>query len=159
MSERLINHNADLSRLRSEGFDVHILGGHLVLMHVPYVTSERKLAYGALACPLNLSGEKTIRPSDHVAQWSGEFPCFADGSPLEALRHSAINQQISDSIILRYSFSNKPKEGYADFYEKMSRYAEMISVQATAIDAYVTARAFRPVTTTEVDPFVGTSGS
>jgi hypothetical protein len=151
MSEQLINRNADLARLRSEGFDVQILGGHLLLNRVPYVTSQKELAYGTLACPLNLSGESTIQPSDHIAQWAGEFPCFADGSALEALRHQGINQQISDEITLRFSFSNKPKEGYSDFYEKMSRYAEMIAVQATAIEPTATAKSFRPVTTSESD--------
>tara|TARA_R100000027_G_scaffold61606_1_gene53111 strand:+ start:4729 stop:5922 length:1194 start_codon:yes stop_codon:yes gene_type:complete len=149
MSEQLINLNTDLTRLRAEGFDVQILSGLLLLRHVPYVTSKRSVAYGILACPLDLSGEKTIRPSNHKAQWDGEFPCFPDGTALEALRHEQINQKISDTITLRFSFSNKPKEGYADFFEKMSRYTDMISAQATAIEPTATAKAFHPIATSE----------
>ena len=82
MSQELINRNADLKRLRDEGYFVQIRGGLLLLREVPYVNQERQVCYGTLISTLTMAGEQTKRPDTHVVCFDGAFPCHADGSAL-----------------------------------------------------------------------------
>ena len=63
MSRALFSRNADLQRLRNEGYFVQIHGGALVMREVPYVDAERQLRTGALISSLTLAGDQT-RPPD-----------------------------------------------------------------------------------------------
>jgi len=146
MSHPLISHNPDLRRLRDEGYSVEVSGSSYLLVHdVPYVNSHREIAYGTLASELTLTGDKTIRPSNHVVLFIGDFPCLQDGKEINQIRHSASNELVAPLLRARFSFSNKPKSGYNDYYEKMSRYADIISYPAMSIDPKVTAKVFRAI--------------
>ena len=46
MSRALFNRNADLKRLRDEGYFVQIRGGLLVMREVPYVDARAARAHG-----------------------------------------------------------------------------------------------------------------
>lgn len=151
MSQRLIDHSGDLRRLRDEGYEVEVRDGHLLLHNVPYVTSGRNVGHGTLVSTLSLAGDQTTRPDTHVAFFSGEFPCHRDGNPIEALRHGSARQQLAAGITVDHSFSNKPDAGYADYYEKMTTYANILSGPAMAIDAQVTPRTFASVVETADD--------
>ena len=144
MSQQLINHNPDLKRLRDEGFSVRIISGHLVLEHIPYVNSSRQVALGTLVSTLQLSGDRTNKPTQHIAMFSGEHPCKEDGSKLEAIAHSSGRKQLSPELHIDHSFSSKPKGGYDDYFHKMSTYAEIISFPARRIDPLATARPHLP---------------
>ncbi len=145
MSSALISHSPDLRRLRDEGYEVAINGAYLIVSHVPYVTPERKVAYGALVSELTLAGDRTQRPGTHVVYFDGQAPCHRDGSPIKGIQHGEGAQQLAPGLGVQRSFSNKPADGYADYYHKMTRYAEILSVPAAAIDPAATARTFRPV--------------
>lgn len=144
MSQQLINHNPDLKRLRDEGFSVRIVSGHLVLEHIPYVNSNRQVALGMLVSTLQLSGDKTDKPTQHVAMFSGGHPCKDNGSKLEAITHSSGRKQITPELHIDHSFSSKPRGGYEDYFHKMSTYAEIISFPARKIDPSATARPHLP---------------
>lgn len=63
MSQQLISHSQDLSRLRQEGYDIEIMSGHLLLKSVPYVNSNREVRRGMLVAPLgDVSGDVTRQP-------------------------------------------------------------------------------------------------
>ncbi|HEY4077216.1 MAG TPA: DUF6791 domain-containing protein, partial [Rhizomicrobium sp.] len=85
MSQKLISLSPDLSRLRSEGYDIEIRGSYLLMKSVPYVNAQRQVKRGTLVSPLNLAGDRTARPDDHQVQLAGEYPCHADGSPMVEL--------------------------------------------------------------------------
>jgi hypothetical protein len=72
---------------------------YLLIRNVPYVTSKAEVAYGTLASELSLDGTRTTRPGTHVALFAGEYPCFKDGSPMEALRHQSINQEVAPDVV------------------------------------------------------------
>ncbi|MCW4013975.1 MAG: ThiF family adenylyltransferase, partial [Candidatus Bathyarchaeota archaeon] len=72
MSLELISRSEDLKKLQDEGYEVAIKNGHLVISHIPYITSEKKVMYGTLASQLDLAGNKTTKPGNHVALWVGE---------------------------------------------------------------------------------------
>ena len=152
MSQQLINHSADLKRLRDEGYSIQVKGGYLVIHHIPYVNSSRQIKYGILASTLSLASNiLTAKPDNHVIYFIGEQPCNKDGSRITAIEHSAHNQPLSQGLIANRSFSNKPAEGYADYYHKVSTYAEIISAPAKSLDSNVTAKAFNVVADEEED--------
>jgi ThiF family len=155
MSFALINRNTDLSRLRNEGFDLDVVGGYLVVRQVPYVTAERMIARGDLVCELTLAGDRTTKPATHVMYFTGRTPCHLNGSPITAIQHGEAVQQFGPGLTVQRSFSNKPPEGYSDYYHQVTRYAEIISGPAMAMDATVTARTFHPIENEQPDsPFV-----
>lgn len=150
MSKKLISHNIDLQKLQDEGYEVEVRNCYLLLHSIPYVNSRREIAMGTLVTDLTLNNDRTQRPADHQVWFAGEFPCNADGSIISAISHSSATQTF-EGIEVHHRFSNKPPEGYPDYYEKMTRYEEIISNQARAIDSIVTARTFKPVESTEDD--------
>lgn len=142
MSQELINHSPDLLRLRNHGYDIEIKGGYLVIHLIPYVNSKRQIQFGKLITPLTLVGNKTARPDSHIINFMGEQPCNKDGHIITAIQLGTLNQPLSDEIVMNYQFSNKPPNGYIDYYEKVTRYVEIISSQAKALDSSVTAQPF-----------------
>lgn len=141
MSIELIARNPDLLRLRNEGYDIAVVAGHLVMRDVPYVNAAKEVQRGILASSLDLANDRTVRPSTHVVLFAGDFPCDQHGKPIEAIRHGESPQTIGD-MRMRFAFSNKPPNGYADYYEKMTRYAAIIGDPAAAIDPKATPRTF-----------------
>ena len=140
MSHPLINRSPDLVRLAVEGYDIDIVSGHLVLHDVPYVNADREVKQGILVSTLDLAGDVTVRPKTHVVMFGGQYPCDRDGRELVKLRHRSRRKAISDSLVVNHSFSNKPVDGYQDYYHKMTTYVGAISGHAEALNPSVTAR-------------------
>src|SRR5690348_7410149 len=132
MSSALISRSPHLLRLQNEGYEVGVQGNYLVITNVPYVDSTGKVRSGTLVSELTLAGNVAATPSTHVALFAGSEPCNKDGSPIVALRHQESTQDLGDGLIVHRSFSNKPPEGYPDYYAKMTRYITMISDPAHA---------------------------
>jgi hypothetical protein len=151
MSQRLISLSPDLKRLRDEGFEVAVRAGFLVISHVPYVTSARQVAFGDLVSELTLAGDRTAKPSSHVAMFCGSTPCDHTGAPLTRLINSSNRSVIGDGIAIDHTFSSKPTIGYADYYEKMTTYSAILSKYASMIDSTATAVTFKPVAADEDD--------
>lgn len=149
MSQKLINRSPDLKRLRDEGYEIEIRQGHLLVHSIPYVDTNRKVQRGVLVSELSLAGETTVRPSTHVAHFQGDHPCTKDGIPIEPIKHASRTQDLAGCIKINHSFSNKPSAGYADYYEKMTRYAMIISHPAKAVDSNADPRTFKPVESTQ----------
>jgi|SRR5690554_1884068 len=148
MSQQLISLNQDLKRLRDEGYHIEVHGGHLIVRHIPYVNSKREVKMGALVSTLCLSGNKTLKPDTHVMLFAGEQPCNKNGKVIQGIAHTNANQRIKDDVVVQRQFSNKPKAGYGDYYEKVITYANIISSPAKAIDASVTERPHLPIVAT-----------
>jgi hypothetical protein len=145
MQQQQINRSPDLKRLRDEGYEVEIKGGQLIVHHIPYVNSNREIKFGKLISPLSLNNDVTIKPDNHVINFMGEHPCNNDGTIITAIQHSKLNQQLFDGIVLNYSFSNKPPNGYGNYYDKVTRYTEIISAPAKSLDKTVTAQTFKVI--------------
>lgn len=145
MYQQLINLNSDLKKLRDEGLEVSVQGAHLVVMNVPYVNAQSQVCFGTFVSSLTLSGDKTLKPDNHVIQFIGEHPCHKDGRELIEIKHSSSNQRLAEGLVINHSFSNKPPNGYADYYEKLSRYIEIVSAPAKSLDPTVTEKTFKVV--------------
>jgi hypothetical protein len=110
---------------------------------VPYVNAKGEIALGSLVSDLTMAGDRTARPGSHVAMFIGEHPCNKDGSEIRQIKHNSNRMALLPDVVAQHSFSNKPPQGYADYYEKMSRYIDIISAPAKSIRPDVTARTYR----------------
>jgi hypothetical protein len=151
MSQKLINHSPDLKKLRDEGYEIEIQNGFLLVHHIPYVTSRREIHYGVLVSELNLNGNQTTKPSNHVIFFQGEHPCDKNGNVIRAISHSNSSQTLFGNFMINHSFSNKPVNGYTDYFDKISTYAEIISAPAKSIDDSVSERTFKVISDNEAD--------
>lgn len=155
MSQQLINRSPDLQRLFEDGYEVSVVSGHLVVSNVPFVDSDKTIKRGTLVSVLDLAGDQTAPPSTHVMKFVGEHPCDKDGRAMKNMVHSTSRENLGEGLIVDRSFSCKPTGTgrYADYYEKMTTYAAMISGPAEAIDPNVTARTYAVLEPGDDSPF------
>jgi len=151
MSNELINRSADLKKLRDAGYEVEIRGGFLLVGSVPYFNHEKTIRTGTLVSELTLAGERTALPGTHIVYFIGEYPCNIDGSEITALKHENRQQKLAEGLVIDRSFSNKPPDGYPDYYEKITRYVDIISAPAESIDEKATAKTFKVIVSEEAD--------
>lgn len=137
MFQQLINHSPDLQRLRNDGYEMELKGGYLLIHHIPYVTSLKEIKYGSLATVLDMNGQRTAKPGTHVLFFIGETPCFKDGRPLHALINQTADRTLQDGLTINHTFSSRPQEGYTDYYDKVTTYAELLSAPARSLDGSV----------------------
>jgi hypothetical protein len=143
MSRELFNLNADLKRLRDEGFFVQKVAGFLVMREVPYVDAQKRVRRGTLISTLDLAGNTTRKPETHVMNFDGEFPCNAEGTRINAIFHQSGDMNLGSGLTAKHSFSSKPEGGYANYYDKMTTYAGILCGPAELVQPGVTARLFR----------------
>lgn len=143
MSRELFSRNADLRRLREEGYFVQIRGGFLVMREVPYVNAQREVKFGTLISSLTLAGDETRTPDTHVVLFDGDFPCEADGTRIKPISHQSEDQDLGHGLRARHSFSSKPSTGYTDYHHKMTTYAAILSGPAEVLKAGVSPRGLR----------------
>src|ERR1700730_15457309 len=127
MSRELFSRNQDLKQLRDEGYFVQQQGGSLVMREVPYVDAHRRVRTGTLISSLTLAGDQTRTPDTHVVHWDGDFPCRADGSPIQGISHAAGAFDLGHGLKARHGFSSKPDGGYTNYHHKMTSYANIIA--------------------------------
>lgn len=146
MSQQQINLSPDLKKLRDEGYEISIKGAYLIVGHIPYVNSEKEIRFGTLVSELTLvNNMRTALPSTHVIHFIGEEPCHKDGSRISAIWLESRSQTFYEGITINHSFSNKPANGYSDYYQKISRYADIISAPAKSLDNTVTEKTFKVI--------------
>lgn len=153
MFSELISHSEDLRALVDAGYALSIRGAYLVISDIPYVTEERKVARGALASTLNLSGPKTLQPDQHQIYFIGNYPCHSDGTRMEELVNQASDVTLDGCLIAKFQFSRMPDRGYyEDYFEKIVAYEELLSSQAEQLEN-VSARTRRVVEAEESDDY------
>ncbi|RSB83310.1 ThiF family adenylyltransferase [Burkholderia cenocepacia] len=144
MSAALFNLNSDLKRLREDGYAMRITGGCLVMHEVPYVNARREVKLGTITSSLCLSGDITQRPEPHTVEFYGEFPCNADGTPIQGITPGGAIPP--DPLVLgKHLLSSKPgpQEGYADYFQKMSTYATIVAGPAAVVRPGATPRVYK----------------
>lgn len=144
MLQQLLSHSSDLRKLVEDGYEIEINGGYILIHHVPYVNHEQSIRYGTLICSLDLdSPTRTYKPKDHTIHFAGETPCHRDGRPLSEIINSSGKKHHAEGIESDHFFSSRPPAGYANYYDKISTYINILSNPAQAIDSAVTARTYR----------------
>ena len=148
MSQKPISRSADLTRLRNEGYDLEIRSDHLLVKGVPYVAAGRVVKRGILVMPLNLAGDVTVKPANHVAHFIGEFPCRADGTPITTIGEKGNGRtKLGEGVEIDQTFSAKPMPSgfYENYYDKVTQYVTLLSGYAQKIEPGATAKTFQPV--------------
>lgn len=126
--------------------------GNLLLVHsVPYVTSQRQIALGVLVSELSLNGDVTIRPNTHIVHFAGQHPSTKEGVQIAQIAYTSQPQQLLPGLFIQHSFSNKPAGGYSNYYEKMTRYIDIVSSPAKSLNPAADARTFKPIEATSVE--------
>jgi len=144
MSQRPISRSADLKKLRDEGYDLEIQSGCLLVKGVPYVNSRKEVKRGTLVMKLILADDETSHPDDHVAYFSGDYPCNEDGTEIAKIQAGSGERSLADGVVIQHTFSAKPKpnDSYPDYYAKVTTYAAILSGPAWRIDSTATAKTF-----------------
>lgn len=143
MLQRLLDHSEDLRKLVEEGYELEVKGTLVLVHHIPYVTKSQSVEYGSLVTNLMLNGNKTIRPSDHTIWFTGSLPCNKDGSEITSIIWQRAGKQLGNGVRVNCGFSNKPPQGYSDYYQKFKRYIEIISAPALSLDPTVVVQTYR----------------
>ncbi len=145
MLRQLINRSEDLKKLQNEGYSVSVNQGHLIIEDIPYVNSNKEIKTGTLISKLATSGGIARYDNQHVVYFIGEQPCFANGTEISSIKHMVISTTHMNGIISSRSFSNKPNDGYRDYYHKMVTYINILANQAKVINHSATACVFKPI--------------
>ena len=126
MSRGLIARSPDLRTLEADRYSLRIADdAFLVIDRVPYVTLARQVQRAELVMVLTLQGDKTSKPGDHVAYWSGEHPHRADGRTLDALlAPNSGRESVSPSF--RSVLMLSAKADYRDYHHKVALVHESV---------------------------------
>lgn len=145
MSHKLINHSPDIKKLRNHGYEVEVVGNYLLMHSVPYLNTKKEVVKGTLVSNVSIANNQVTKPNTHVIHFAGEFPCNIDGTIIRQLQHSSRTTNLTDKIVVNHSFSNKPANGYQNYYDKMVQYANIISAPAKHFDSVLTAQTFKVI--------------
>lgn len=141
---KLIDRSPDIMKLRNEGYEVSINGAYLLITNIPYVNKAKEICYGTLVSEVSIAQGKAVKPRTHVSHFAGDLPCTKEGVVIESIRNSSRSKTLG-GVEIDHTFSNKPPNGYTDYYHKMTQYIAIISNPAKAIDKSVTAQTFKVV--------------
>lgn len=136
MSEAIINRSPDLIKLQSEDYRIEICSGYLIVHYIPYLNKNKEIKSGTLVMALANSGNITIKPKDHTAYFIGEQPCNIDGSFVTSLVNSPQKQNLYANVVSDFYLSCHPDDRvYADYYDKVTTYYNIISSPAINLDS------------------------
>jgi molybdopterin/thiamine biosynthesis adenylyltransferase len=151
-SREIIEASPDLKKLFEEGFEISIRQVHLLVSSVPYVKADKTVARGTLIFPLELQSDVTAKkPADHTAHFAGEYPHYADGTPIRGMVAEEKEHKLADGIVRKIYFSSKPATADPDYHVKVHRYVDVLSEPARVIEPDADARTRRIVEVVDED--------
>lgn len=131
----LAEHNPDIRQLLEKGYALSIDSDYLIVRDVSYLDENKNLKVGALISKIIDVDKKQIRLHDHQMLFCGSHPCQMDGSPIANMGGGPATLELaSEDLVVQRNFSHKPGNGYANFYEKVETYVNIIC--GPAIELY-----------------------
>ncbi len=131
----LASHNDDLHRLLEKGYALRLDSAHLVVRDIPYLDAEGALKWGAFATVLVFKDKDHVQQQDHQIFFAGSVPHGLNGQPIANLAGGPVSiPLVKTDVVIERSFSNKPPAGFADFFEKIEHYKNVIA--GPAIERY-----------------------
>ena len=128
MSHELISRSPDIQQLRDEGYEIEVRSGILVVTHVPFVAPNRQVLFGVLISKLDLAGEVAENTAqDHVTSLVRGVPCHSDGSRMTQIIVRGRSGGPWRPVSPASSASPASREGYRDYFDKMTTYIRIIS--------------------------------
>lgn len=144
MSTKPTNLNKDVERLINDGYSVSIENNCLVVRDVPYLDQSRAVREDGILVD-------TLPRTDHTFRFS-DIPYTAEGK--ELLVAGKINGWNGFDMKSHLSFKKsdgKSHVDYADHFDKVTYYIDVIGAHAKSVKPGVDARRYRPVDTSKVD--------
>lgn len=122
-----------------------LVDGMLVVSHVPYLRSDGSIDRAALLVPLSMSGNRVVAPRAHLAWWTGDLPCEADGTPMRSINVTGAG---AAPVLAGYppalALCCKPKgREYRDHHEFVTTYVTLLGAPTASLDPTATARVRR----------------
>lgn len=141
MFQKLVNHNDDIRRLVEKGYAVGFDSNCLIVRDIYYLDDKRDLKVGAFVTKLVFTDQEHVIQQDHQVFFAGTHPHNIDGTPIANLGGGGANLTLSEAaadVVVQRQFSNKPRVngqlvGFADFFEKIDSYTNIISGPAIAL--------------------------
>lgn len=133
MLTALASHNPDIQRLIEKGYALRYDAGHLVVRDIPYLDADGALQTAAFATKLVPIDAHRYMQDDHQVFFTGGVPHGLNGAPVPNLAGGpvAIHLDNADTVVQR-SFSNKPPNGFPDFFAKIEHYVAVVGGPAIA---------------------------
>lgn len=145
----LVNHNDDLKRLIDKGYAVSIVDNYLIVRDIPYLDDKQNLHIGVIVSKIIFIDEVHVKLEDHQIFFCGSHPHEISGNPIANLGGGVTNLFLSENdIVVQRSFSNKPDNGFKDFFEKIENYVNLFSGPAMTLFGHITPYTFRLVEAT-----------
>lgn len=157
MSARPAVLEAVLTPFLDAGLRVSIAGGYIRVHDVPVVDQTGTVQHGTLIAQLSYTEAHVTPPATHQVWFEGPFPCFADGRPMEELRHADVaGGELAPGIPADFFFSNKERNwtGYTRHFEQVDHYWRLITDQARVLEPNCTVRLGRHEPTVSGDSSV-----
>ncbi|QSE96505.1 ThiF family adenylyltransferase [Fulvivirga lutea] len=124
----LANHNDDIKLLIDKGYALSIDNNYLVIRDIPYLDNNKDLQWGAIVSKLVFVDKNKVKIEDHQIFFCGYHPCELDGSKIKNLGGGVVKLELSsDDLSVQRSFSNKPPNGFKNWYDKIENYVTIIS--------------------------------
>lgn len=139
MSQQLIARSSDLRQLAAEGYALEIKHGHLLVHDIPHVDAGKNVVRGTFIVPVTIQDGQTGPPPSHVMLFNGQTPCDREGREIEQIKHGG-PVCLAEGLDATHSFSNKPENGYGNYYDMVTTYTNVLGASAQQLDPSVTAR-------------------
>lgn len=151
----LVSRNDDIRRLVERGYAAAFDSNYLVVRDIPYLDEKLDLQWAAIVTQLVFIDTETVKMQNHQISFSGSSPYGLDGAPIPNLGdtpHTVALSEAAPVVVVQRQFSNKPANGYVDFFDKIERYVAIIS--GPGIERYgvspLTFRSYEPAPDTSV---------
>lgn len=130
----LASHNEDIRKLVEKGYAVSVVDNYLVVRDVPYLDEKKSLNIGSIVSKMIFTDEFHVQIEDHQIFFCGSHPHEITGKPIPNLGGGTTNLHLSmEDLVVQRSFSNKPAEGFKDFFEKIEHYVALFSGPAASL--------------------------
>lgn len=143
--QKLISHSTDLLKLWNEGIELEVHGLFLIVRNIAYLDLNKVIRRGCIVSPLSVTADnfQTVKPETHVIYFQGDAPHDKHGNKLDMLI-AGEKVNVTDKISADFTFSQKPfrKQGYDDYYEKITTYINLISGPVRFIDSSISEKTF-----------------
>jgi len=95
---------------------------------IPYLDSQRALQHGAFVAKLVFIDKVRVKQDDHQVYFAGGVPHDLNGQPVPNLAGGPTTIALDKTdVVVQRSFSNKPKDGFANFFDKIEHYVGLVS--------------------------------
>lgn len=123
----LASHNEDIKQLLEKGYAVTMDSGYLVIRDIPYLDESKVLKVGAFVSKVDSVDDRRVKIHDHQMFFCGSHPHQTNGSKITNLGGGPTTLQLeSADLVVERSFSNKPPEGFTNFFDKVESYVDII---------------------------------